>query len=51
MPSINIVQLSITPQMRERRSSTIFEVVERPNHRCGDDLANVGVYEQEKKII
>ena len=33
-----IVQLSLKPQMSERRLNTICVVVERLGHHCGDDL-------------
>ena len=35
-----IVQLSPEAQISKRRSSTIYAVVERPDHHCGDDLVN-----------
>ena len=33
-----IAQLSPRPQMSERSSSTMYRVVELPDHHCGDDL-------------
>ena len=33
-----IMQLSPKPRMSERRSSTICAIVERSDHRCGDDF-------------
>ena len=33
-----IIQLSLKPQISERRSNTICAVVERPDHHFGDDL-------------
>ena len=32
------LHLSPKPQISESRSSTIFMVVERPDHNCGDDF-------------